>query len=133
MEAWPWAGSVSTEDGGHSSGGSLNQTTCGVLSGRRTAMRGDASEILCVHRALHKQRAPTQRSEIAPITQFINHPGYNEATPKITTCPPLKAVSPPFTFTDYIKPVCLAALRPVTLPVAQTPVSQAGGGHHSGA
>uniref|UniRef100_A0AAV2JXT2 Peptidase S1 domain-containing protein n=1 Tax=Knipowitschia caucasica TaxID=637954 RepID=A0AAV2JXT2_KNICA len=101
--AWPWQVSIH-RGGGHYCGGSLINNMW-VLSAAH-CMSGDASEY-SVFIGRQSQKGPNPNEVSRTITQFINHPDYNEAT--VDNDMSLLKLSSSVTFTDYIKPVCLAA------------------------
>uniref|UniRef100_A0AAV2KGG8 Peptidase S1 domain-containing protein n=1 Tax=Knipowitschia caucasica TaxID=637954 RepID=A0AAV2KGG8_KNICA len=82
--------------GGHYCGGSLINNMWVVMPVNTLWFIGRQS-----------QKGPNPNEVSRTITQFINHPDYNEAT--VDNDMSLLKLSSSVTFTDYIKPVCLAA------------------------
>ncbi|XP_030649819.1 serine protease 27-like, partial [Chanos chanos] len=105
--AWPWQVTVQTTSlfGGHFCGGTLINKDW-VLSASRCFRFYTASDII-VYLGRRNQQESDPNEVSRGVSQIIIHPDFNSATSENDIA--LLRLSSSVNFTDYIKPVCLAA------------------------
>ncbi|XP_030649802.1 prostasin-like, partial [Chanos chanos] len=102
--AWPWQVSLHTS-GGHFCGGSLINKDW-VLSAAHCFTRVSASQVTVYLGRLTQEG--TNTNEVSrTVSQIISHPSYSSSSTDNDIA--LLRLSSSVTFTDYVRPVCLAA------------------------
>ncbi|XP_077581728.1 anionic trypsin-2-like [Stigmatopora nigra] len=103
--AWPWQASL--QRGGHSCGASLitdEWLLCAAHCFPFPNENINTLRILLGHQSLELENP---NGEVRTIAEIIPHPDFNSQT--LDNDIALIRISSPVTFTDYIRPVCLAA------------------------
>uniref|UniRef100_A0A8C6UFQ4 Peptidase S1 domain-containing protein n=1 Tax=Neogobius melanostomus TaxID=47308 RepID=A0A8C6UFQ4_9GOBI len=103
--AWPWQVSIHRGGGGHICGGSLINNLW-VLSAAHCFQSGSASDNT-VYIGRQSQENANANEVRRTIVEVINHESYNPSTNDNDIA--LLKMASTVTFTNYIRPVCLAA------------------------
>ncbi|XP_051742268.1 trypsin-like [Ctenopharyngodon idella] len=103
--SWPWQVSIQNVKSGHFCGGSLINKDW-VLSAAHCFQSFSISD-LEIYLGLRSQSGSDPNKIKSTVSQVINHPNYNN--PSDDNDIALLQLSSSVTFSDYIKPVCLAA------------------------
>ncbi|XP_073688769.1 chymotrypsinogen B-like [Garra rufa] len=103
--SWPWQVSIQSAKFGHFCGGSLINKDW-VLSAAHCFMSISASDIV-MYFGRQSQSGSNPDETLRTSSQIINHPNYNN--PKHDNDIALVQLSSSVIFSDYIRPVCLAA------------------------
>ncbi|XP_029692817.1 serine protease 27-like [Takifugu rubripes] len=102
--AWPWQASLHI-NGGHSCGGTLINNQW-ILTAAHCFQRTSTSNVI-VYLGRRFQQQPNENEVSRSVSEIINHPNYNSQTQDNDIC--LLKLSTPVSFTNYIRPICLAA------------------------
>ncbi|KAG1967450.1 serine protease 33-like [Pimephales promelas] len=103
--SWPWQVSIQSDSGGHFCGGSLINKDW-VLSAAHCFQSSSMGTIM-IYLGRRSQSGSNPYEEYRTAIQFINHPNYDN--PSDDNDIALLQLSSSVTFSDYIRPVCLAA------------------------
>ncbi|XP_046722636.1 transmembrane protease serine 9-like [Silurus meridionalis] len=104
--SWPWQVSFQ-ENNNHFCGGTLI-TQNWVLSAAHCLIRRNASDIT-VYLGIHSLEVTTSNTQSRNIISIITHPEYNPSTSYNDIA--LVKLNSSVSFTDYVRPVCLAAIN----------------------
>ncbi|CAB1423148.1 unnamed protein product [Pleuronectes platessa] len=102
--SWPWQVSLH-RSGSHFCGGSLINNEWVVSAAH--CFSSSSTNNLVVYLGRQRQEGSNPNEVSRTVSRVINHPSYN-SPPKDNDISLLK-LSSPVTFTNYIRPVCLAA------------------------
>ncbi|XP_029996707.1 serine protease 33-like isoform X2 [Sphaeramia orbicularis] len=102
--AWPWQVSL-TRSGTHFCGGSLINSQWVLTAAHCLPSSSTTSLVVYIGRDTQQSTNPNEVSRT--VTQIINHPDYNSDTSENDMS--LLRLSSAVDFTNYIRPVCLAA------------------------
>ncbi|CAL8289218.1 unnamed protein product [Boreogadus saida] len=103
---WPWQVSIHHR-GRHFCGGSLINRQWVLTAAHCFQGAGDSTTGLVVYLGRETQQSFNPNEVSRAVARIVNHPDYNDTPNNNDVC--LLQLSAAVTFTDYIRPVCLAA------------------------
>ncbi|XP_059927523.1 serine protease 27-like [Gadus macrocephalus] len=103
---WPWQVSLH-RNGRHFCGGSLINREWVLTAAHCFQGAGDSTVRLVVYLGRDTQQSLNPNEEVRAVARIVNHPDYDDTPNNNDVC--LLQLSAAVTFTDYIRPVCLAA------------------------